>query len=294
MSSAPIDTSTLFSVQGRVALITGAGSGIGAYLAHGLAQAGCTRVYITGRRGHALLETAKYSFAIVPIPGDVATRGGCVALARAFVEHEVKRGVPEESVQLDILVNNAGIMTKDGTWPPDAGAGKVSVALLQASDDDWVQAFAINASSIQWLSAALLPYLAYASKTNDGFREGRGCIINNTSVSALYVSRAAQGHIYSATKAAAESLTQNLASKLTKLGVRVNSFAPANVPSEINDVNNPESFIAKLRNVVPIGPVGNEEDMVGAVIYLASRAGSFVSGVVIKVMGYDKYGLGQV
>ncbi|KAI0055745.1 NAD(P)-binding protein [Artomyces pyxidatus] len=283
MQAAPINIDTLFSLKGRVALVTGGGSGIGAYIAHGLVLAGCTRVYITGRRLNSLKETAKFNSAIIPIQGDVSTRGGCVELTRAFVEQETARGVPELAVQLDILVNNAGVMTNDGTWKDGASAEEVSQALLKASDEDWAKGFAINASSIQWLSAALLPHLVRASKNNNGFKEGRGVVINNTSVSALYVSRDAQGHIYSATKAAAESVTQNLASKFTKLGVRVNSFAPANVPSEINDVNNPESFISKLRDVVPIGRVGNEEDMVGAVVYLASRAGSFVSGVVIKV-----------
>ncbi|KAA1472935.1 NAD(P)-binding protein [Dentipellis sp. KUC8613] len=283
--SSPIDVNTLFSVQGRVAVVTGAGSGIGAYIAKGLALGGATRVYISGRRINMLQETAKSHTSIVPVQGDVSTRAGCLALAKAFVDEEIKRGVPEAQVQLDVLVNNAGIMTNDGTWAADASAEEVSKALLQASDEDWAKGFAINASSLQWLSAALLPYLVRASKTNDGFRQGRGNIINNTSVSALYVSRDAQGHIYSATKAAAESITQNLASKFTKLGVRVNSIAPANVPSEINDITNPNSFISKLKDIIPIGRPGNEEDMVGAVLYLSSRAGSFVSGVVIKIDG---------
>jgi NAD(P)-dependent dehydrogenase (short-subunit alcohol dehydrogenase family) len=78
-------------------------------------------------------------------------------------------------------------------------------------------------------------------------------------------------------------LSQMLASKLTKLGVRVNSIAVGNIPSEINDKNNPQSFIEKSKNIIPIGRVGNEEDVAGAVVYLASRAGSFVSGACIKV-----------
>ncbi|KAI0046900.1 NAD(P)-binding protein [Auriscalpium vulgare] len=286
MQSSSINIETLFSLKDRVALVTGGGSGIGAYITHGLVLAGCTRVYITGRRLNALQETAKFNSAIIPVQGDVATRAGCVELARQFVEQEKAHGVSEAAVQLDILVNNAGVMTHDGTWDKDgASAEEVSKALLEASDEEWARGFAINTSSIQWLSAALLPYLVRASKNNSGFKEGRGVILNNTSVSALYVSRDAQGHIYSASKAAAESVTQNLASKFTKLGVRVNSFAPANVPSEINDVKDPKSFISMLKDVIPIGRVGNEEDMVGAIVYLASRAGSFVSGVVIKVDG---------
>ena len=107
--------------------------------------------------------------------------------------------------------------------------------------------------------------------------------MNNTSVSAFFVSPQVQGHLYAASKAAAESVTLNLASKFTRMGVRVNSIAPANVPSEINDPSNPQSFIASMKDVVPIGRIGNEEDVVGAVVYLASRAGSYISGNVIKV-----------
>ena len=138
----------------------------------------------------------------------------------------------------------------------------------------------------QWLSAAALPYLVRASKTKNGVKEGRGCIVNNTSVSAFYVSSSVQSHIYSATKAAAESLTLNLASKFTRLGVRVNSIAPANIPSEINDITNENSFIARSQGHIPVGRVGDEEDVTGAVIYLASRAGSYISGTVIKVCMY--------
>ena len=132
------------------------------------------------------------------------------------------------------------------------------------------------------MSASFLPHLERAAA--DGGRvEGRGNIINNTSISALYVSRDSQIHLYTATKAAAESLSQNLASKFTTLGVRVNSIAVGNIPSEINDISNPNSFIAKLKDIIPIGRVGNEEDIAGAVLYLASRAGSFVSGAMLKV-----------
>lgn len=138
----------------------------------------------------------------------------------------------------------------------------------------------------KWLSAAALPYLVKAAKANGGVKEGRGCIVVNTSVSAFYISSTVQSHIYSASKAAAESVTLNLASKFTRLGVRVNSIAPANVPSEINDPTNETSFIARSKGRIPIGRVGNEEDVVGAVVYLSSRAGSYISGTVIKVCDY--------
>ena len=78
-------------------------------------------------------------------------------------------------------------------------------------------------------------------------------------------------------------MSLNLASKLTHLGVRVNSIAPANVPSELNSPDDPHSFISKLRDDIPIGRIGNEEDVLAAVVYLSSRAGSYISGNVVKV-----------
>ncbi|KZV74363.1 NAD(P)-binding protein [Peniophora sp. CONT] len=283
-SSGTIDVQTLFSLHGRIALVTGAGSGVGSYVAHGFALAGAKRVYITGRRVEALTRTAALHPAIVPIPGDVSTKAGCLALLDAFEKLERASGV-HGPISLDVLVNNAGIFSKDGAWDKDASAEAVSAALLQADDEHWSQVFAVNVASLQFMSAAFLPHLARAAYSANGKSEGRGCIINNTSIAALYTSRWSQTHIYSASKAAAESLSQNLASKLTALGVRVNSIAIGNIPSELNDISNPNSMISRRGGAVPIGRVGNEEDMVGAVVYLASRAGSFVSGACLKIEG---------
>jgi len=278
-------TSTLFSVAGRVALISGGGSGIGSYIAKGLAEVGASRVYITGRRAASLDNIVKSApRVIIPIVGDVSSIEGCKKVVDQFVQLEKEAGMVDPS--LDLLVNNAGISIAEGTWEEGKASPEgIRDALLQASDKDWSQAFAVNTAAIQWLSAAFLPYLAKAAKTNNGFLEGRGCIISNTSVSGLYVARDAQYHLYSASKAAAESVTQNLASKFTRFGVRVNSIAVANIPSEINDITNPKTFIAQNKDRVPVGRVGNEEDAVAAVLYLASRAGSYVSGTCIKVDG---------
>ncbi|EMD32082.1 hypothetical protein CERSUDRAFT_162148 [Gelatoporia subvermispora B] len=277
--------SNLFSFSDRVALVTGGGSGLGEFIAEGLASAGAARVYITGRRPHALEKVRQKSPGkIIPIVGDVSSIEGCKKIADAFVDLEQKAGVKD--VRLDLLVNNAGIFANEGLWDDaTATVEQIRDALLQASDVDWARVFATNVGAIQWLSAALLPYLVKAAKTGNGSEEGRGCIVNNTSVSALYVSRHAQGHLYSASKAAAESVTLNLASKFTRLGVRVNSIAPANLPSEINDPGNPKSFIARNRDRIPVGRVGKAEDAVGAVLYLATAAGSFVSGTCIKIDG---------
>ncbi|KAL7281247.1 NAD(P)-binding protein [Trametes coccinea BRFM310] len=272
-----------FSVSNRIALVTGASSGIGSYIAHGLAKAGVTRVYIVGRRVAQLVKVAQVApGVIIPLVGDVSTIAGCKALADAFVGSE--RSLQVDDAKLDILINNAGIMAQEGDWSDGASVEEIKAALLQARDEDWASVFAVNVASIQWVSAVFLPYLVNASK-NGGKAEGRGCIINNTSVSAFYISPHAKGHLYAASKAAAENVTLNLASKLTRLGVRVNSIAPANVPSEMNSPDDPKSFISKEKDAIPVGRVGSEEDVVAAVIYLSSKAGSYISGNVVKLDG---------
>ncbi|TCD69327.1 hypothetical protein EIP91_008083 [Steccherinum ochraceum] len=282
-----IQVNTLFSMEGRVALISGGGTGIGSYVAQGLVQAGAARVYITGRRPgplNTVAQTAPNN--IVSIQGDVSTIDGCKSIAARFVELEKEAGVDEPS--LDLLFNNAGVIVQEGQWDEaKATPEDIRDALLKTSDKDWANVFAVNASAVQWLSAALLPYLAKAANNNDSRLSGRGCIVVNTSLSALYFGRLSQVHLYSASKAAAESLTSNLASKFTRLGVRVNSIAVAHVPSETNDIKHEGSWIsmAKARGIVPVGRVGNEEDAMAAVLYLASRAGSYVSGTCIKVDG---------
>ncbi|TBU47277.1 hypothetical protein BD309DRAFT_914156 [Dichomitus squalens] len=271
----------LFSIANRVMLVTGASSGIGSYVAQGLARAGAARVYITGRRAAQLDSVAQaVPGVLVPLVGDVSTIDGCKALADAFVSAERRLGV--QDVKLDLLFNNAGMAVAEGFWGSSASGEQIRDALLQVDDKDWATVFAVNVGSLQWLSAALLPYLIAASG-NNGKAEGRGCITNNTSVSAFFVSPQVQGHLYAASKAAAESMSLNLASKFTRLGVRVNSIAPANVPSELNSPDNPRSFISLMKDHIPIGRIGNQDDVVAVVMYLASRAGSYISGNVIKV-----------
>ncbi|KAI0028882.1 hypothetical protein K488DRAFT_89320 [Vararia minispora EC-137] len=277
-----VDLKTLFSLSGRIALVTGGGSGIGSYIAHAFAQVGATRVYVTGRRLPLLAETAAaYPEVIVPIQGDVSTKAGCLAIVKAFEEKERTRLGGGESAQivLDVLVNNAGVLGGDVFWAPGAGVEEVSAALLQASDEDWARTFAVNVSAIQWMSAALLPHLARSGKQSPG----RANIINNTSVAAI--SSRSMMHVYATSKAAAESLTQNLAFKLTSLGVRVNSLAFGPLPSQMNDPKDPDSYINQIAGRVPVGRVGNEGDAAGAAVYLASGAGGFVTAASLRIDG---------
>lgn len=140
--------STLFSVAGRVALISGASSGIGAYVAKGLAEHGAARVYISGRRAAALDAVAQSApQVIIPVVGDVSTIDGCKQIVEAFVIKEKQAGVTD--VSLDLLVNNAGIFVNEGTWTQGASPEEIQAALLKAPQSNWDQAFAVNVAAIQ-------------------------------------------------------------------------------------------------------------------------------------------------
>ncbi|CAL1707811.1 unnamed protein product [Somion occarium] len=266
-------------------LVSGGSSGIGSYAAKGLAEHGAARVYIVGRRADKLEELSKAApEVLIPIVGDVSTIEGCKNIAAAFVEKEKTAGVAENDLSLDLLFSNAGVAVGEGSWDFDnTSPERIRDALLRASDQDWAKEFAINSSAMQWLSAALLPYLAKAAQSNDGFREGRGCIVVNTSISAFYISATVPLHMYSASKAAAESISRNLASKFAKLGVRVNTVAIGNIPSELNSIDDPNSFVNQSK--VPIGRLGAGDDIVGTLVYLASKAGSYVAGATITLDG---------
>lgn len=150
--------SNLFSVTSRIALITGGGSGIGSYIAHGLASSGASRVYIVGRREPSLATvTSAYPGIIIPIVGDVSTKEACIKIAEAFASKEKDAGVEKPS--LDILVNNAGMLGKEGWWTPGAGVDEVQSALLHADDEMWMKEFAINASAIQVCISIVSYYL---------------------------------------------------------------------------------------------------------------------------------------
>ncbi|KAI0028881.1 hypothetical protein K488DRAFT_89319 [Vararia minispora EC-137] len=280
--ASPFDFRTLFSLSGRIALVTGGGSCIGSYIAHAFAQVGATRVYITCRRLPSLTQAAAaYPEVIVPIQGNASTKAGCLAIERAFEDKERARLGKGEGTQvgLDVLVNNAGVTGGEGVWEAGASVEEVSAALLQASDDNWARTFATNASAIQWMSAALLPHLARSGALSPG----RSSTINSTSIMAI--SPRSMIHVYAASKAAAESLTQNLAHKLTRLGVRVNSLMFGPLPSEMNNTKDPNSYINRVAELMPIGRVGNEEDAAGAAVYLASAAGSFVTAASLRIDG---------
>jgi NAD(P)-dependent dehydrogenase (short-subunit alcohol dehydrogenase family) len=246
--------SDLFSVQGRVALVTGGTSGIGAMIARGLVDHGA-KVYIASRqdgaRAAAELGGAERCIALT---ADLSTLPGVESLAAAVSARESK---------LDILVNNAGAM-----WEQP---------LAEFSEDGWDQVMDLNLKSVFFLTQKLLPLLRAAASA-----ERHSSVINIGSVGGLRVGPK-ENYSYAASKAALHHMTGSLAKRLGAENITVNAIAPGVFPSRITVLNDEQ--LQAVSGMMPRKRVGRADDVIGATIYLASRAGSFVTGAVIPVAG---------
>lgn len=249
----------LFSVEGKTVLVTGGSRGIGLMIAQGFVEAGA-HVIIASRRAEVCAEVAARLSALgsaQAIPADLATVEGTHRLAQAVID----RGAP-----LDVLVNNAG-----ATWGAPLEAYPES-----AFDKLW----AVNVKAVFALTTALLPALRAAATADDPAR-----VINIGSIDGIRVPWM-EVYAYSATKAAVHMLTRSLAHQLAPEHITVNAIAPGPFESKMMAfaLDDPATR-ATIEHQVPLGRIGRPDDMAGAAIFLASRAGAYLTGAVIPVDG---------
>jgi NAD(P)-dependent dehydrogenase (short-subunit alcohol dehydrogenase family) len=247
----------LFSIQGKTALVTGGSSGIGLMIARGYVEAGA-RVYISSRKADVCdavaAELSKLGTCIA-LPADLSSEAECVRLAG---EIESREG------RLDILVNNAG-----ANW----GAPMESFP-----DEAWDKVLGLNVKAVFNLTRSLVPCLEKAASPEDPAR-----VINIGSIDGIQVP-ALDTFSYSASKAAVHQLTRVLAKKLSAKSITVNAVAPGPFQSRMMKATL-ESFEDAIVASCPLGRVGQPDDMAGITIYLASRAGAYVTGTIIPVDG---------
>ena len=249
-----MDTTNLFRLDGRVALVTGGSRGIGKMIAAGFIAQGA-KVYVSSRKAAACDETAaELGPNCIALPMDISTVEGCKALAAALSEREDR---------LDILVNNAG-----AAW---------GVPFEEFPESGWDKVMDLNVKSPFFLTQALHALLkAGASAAQPGK------VINITSIDGMRLNPW-DTYSYHASKAALIYLTKRMAARLIQDRVNVTSIAPGAFASEMNRAA--RDHADDVANSIPAGRIGVAEDMAGAAIYLASRAGDYVVGDTITVDG---------
>jgi NAD(P)-dependent dehydrogenase (short-subunit alcohol dehydrogenase family) len=247
----------LFSVEGKVALVTGGSRGIGLMIARGFVEAGA-RVYISARKADACqaaaAELSKHGVCVA-LPADLSTEAEARRLAEALAAREPA---------LHVLVNNAG-----ANW---------GAPLAEFPDSAWDKLLAVNVKAIFHLTRALLPQLEKAASAADPAR-----VINIGSIDGLHVP-ALETYAYSTSKAAVHHLTRVLAKKLASKKITVNAVAPGPFESKMM-AQTLKDFGEMIVESCPLKRIGEPEDMAGVAIYLASRAGAYVTGAVIPVDG---------
>ena len=254
-----IDTAELFSLKGRSALITGGSRGIGRMIAEGFLRAGA-RVYISARKADACVATADELSVIGPcvsLPADVSTQGGVQQLVAAYQQHEKS---------LDILVNNAG-----AAW---------GAPYEEFPESGWDKVVDLNLKAPFFLTQALTPLLKKAATDH------LAKVIHIASIDGVSVNPQ-ETYSYAASKAGLIHLTRRMALKLAPERIVVSAIAPGAFASTMNkDARDHGDEIAKR---IPRGRIGTPEDMAGAAIYLASRAGDYVVGSTLIVDGGVTY-----
>jgi NAD(P)-dependent dehydrogenase (short-subunit alcohol dehydrogenase family) len=248
-----IDVASLFRLDGLVAVVTGASSGLGARFARVLHAAGA-RVVLAARRYDRIEALA------AELPGTLAVRADLLIEAdrRMLVER-----ASSLTGTVDVLVNNAGM-------------GR-SYPALEEPVDHFRDVLDVNVTAVFELSRlAAAPMI----------ERGRGSIVNIASILGLVASAPIQQASYAASKGAVVNLTRELAVQWARRGIRVNAIAPGWFPSEMTETMfADEASIAYLTRNDPMGRGGEESELDGALLFLASEASTYVTGHVLTVDG---------
>ncbi|RNJ56204.1 hypothetical protein D7B24_007587 [Verticillium nonalfalfae] len=277
--SPSIQAGTLFSVPGLVAVVTGGGSGIGRMLTTALATNGAAKVYILGRREAVLREAAAAIGPNVhPLVCDVSVASS-LAAAAATVERETGH--------VDLVLCNAGVGGPQVKAPTEGMTAAAWAAQhLDHAQEAYTRTFDVNVSAVWYTTMAFLALLDAGNKREGGVPQSSQVIV--TSSIGAFNKTAPGGWAYGQSKAAATLLSKHLAGVLPRWDIRANCIAPGLFPSEM------AAPIVKLytgdgqdipKAMIPMQRMGDEQDMAGVLLFLASRAGAYCNGAVIKVDG---------
>ncbi|MHC8380552.1 SDR family oxidoreductase [Pseudomonas sp. LB3P14] len=250
---------TLFSVEGKVALVTGGAQGMGRMIAEGLVRAGA-KVYISSRKADICQAAVQ----------DLSALGHCVGLVADLDSPEAVIGLVEQfkthENRLDILVNNAG-----RTW---------GAPLETFPDKAWAAVMAVNVQGPFTLVRELLPLLRSAANANNPAR-----VINIGSLAGALV-EPVSAYSYVASKAALHHLSRVLAAELAPDSITVNTIVPGYFPTKMTaHIREEQERASELQARIPLQRLGTAEDIVGLCIFLSSRAGAYVTGSEMTLDG---------
>ncbi len=248
----------LFSLEGKIALVTGGSAGIGAMIAEGFVNFGA-KVYIVARREQVVKRKQQELMKIGPceyIAADVSSVAGIKALAKAYGEREQS---------LDILVNNAGIS--------DGGR-----EIEDITEETWDAVMDLNIKAIFFMIQAFLPFLRVGASPETPRK-----VINIASIDGCGKLNSAYNYAYGVTKAGVIQLDRHLGDRLAWEGIQINTISPGDFPTDLNTTA--RDHTDEMKRMIPAKRIGEKDNIAGAAIFLASRAGNFNVGSNIVVDG---------
>ncbi|RTE72556.1 hypothetical protein BHE90_013022 [Fusarium euwallaceae] len=266
-------STNLFDVSGIVAVVTGGGSGLGLFMTRALAENGAKKVYIIGRRKEVLENAVKEIGldSVIPVQCDVTNRDNLKA-AVAFIEKDIG--------YINLLVANSGISGPSGNVPPGATIAQVQETLFDIPMEDFTNTYHVNCTAVFYTTIAFLGLLDEGNKKSN-YQGGRSQVIATSSIGS-FNRKITAGFAYGTSKGATTLMMKILATYLVPYRIRANVLCPGLFPTDLTESlikgDDPTAEGAFPMDQIPAERAGRPEDIMGPLLYLASRAGAYCSG----------------
>ncbi|KAM0420900.1 hypothetical protein ACHAPT_011289 [Fusarium lateritium] len=266
-------STNLFDVRGIVAVVTGGGSGLGLFMTRALAENGAKKVYIIGRRKEVLENAVKEIGLdnVIPVQCDVTNRDNLKAAAE-FIESDVG--------YINLLVANSGISGPSGDVPPGATIAQVQDTLFDIPMEEFTNTYHVNCTAVFYTAIAFLRLLDEGNKQSN-YQGGRSQVIATSSIGS-FNRKITAGFAYGTSKAATTLMLKILATYLVPYRIRANVLCPGLFPTDLTESlikgNDPTADGAYPLDQIPAERAGRPEDIMGPLLYLASRAGAYCTG----------------